>query len=46
MPLENASVEMHNNEKKNIFSVKDKFKSLIFKTSSKEDMIGWLLAIN
>ena len=40
MPLENASVEMIN-EKKHIFTVKDKFKNLMFKTNSKEDMIGW-----
>lgn len=40
MPLENASVEMIN-EKKRIFTVKDKFKSIMFRTTSKEDMIGW-----
>ena len=40
MPLENASVEMVN-EKKKIFTVKDKFKSIMFRTTSKEDMIGW-----
>ncbi len=40
MPLENATVEMVN-EKKHIFTVKDKFKSINFKTTSKEDMIGW-----
>ena len=45
MPLENASVEI-TNEKKHMFTVKDKFKNLLFKTTSKEDMIGWLLAIN
>ena len=45
MPLENASVEMVN-EKKKIFTVKDKFKSIMFRTTSKEDMIGWLLAIS
>lgn len=45
MPLENASVEI-TNEKKHMFTVRDKFKNLLFKTTSKEDMIGWLLAIN
>lgn len=45
MPLENASVEMID-EKKRIFTVKDKFKSIMFRTTSKEDMIGWLLAIS
>jgi|688.fasta_scaffold126076_1 hypothetical protein len=34
------------NEKKKYFTVKDKFKSIMFKTTSKEDMIGWLLAIS
>ena len=34
MPLENASVEMID-EKKKIFTVKDKFKSIMFKTTSK-----------
>lgn len=34
MPLENSIVEM-TNEKKCMFSVRDKFNSTLFKTSSK-----------
>lgn len=45
MPLENSGVEIVN-EKKNTFTVRDKFNSIIFKTSSKEDMYSWVLAIN
>lgn len=44
MPLENSLVEIVN-EKKNMFTVKDKFNNIIFKTSSKEDMYSWLIAI-
>jgi hypothetical protein len=33
-------------ESKNAFIVKDKFKNIIFQTTSKEDMIGWLVSIN
>lgn len=40
MPLENATVEMID-EKKHVFTVKDKFKSIMFKTTSREDMFGW-----
>lgn len=40
MPLENASVEIVN-EKKQIFTVRDKFKTITFRCASKEDMIGW-----
>lgn len=40
MPLENASVDIVD-EKKKIFTVKDKFKSIMFRTNSKEDMVGW-----
>lgn len=42
MPLENATVEMID-EKKHVFTVKDKFKSIMFKTTSREDMFGWYL---
>ena len=42
MPLENSVVEVVN-EKKNMFSVKDKFNSTVFRTTSKEDMFGWYL---
>lgn len=44
MPLENSLVEVVN-EKKCMFSVRDKFSNNIFKTSSKEDMFSWLYAI-
>ena len=40
MPLENSLVEIVN-EKKNMFTVKDKFNNIVFKTSSKEDMFSW-----
>lgn len=40
MPLENLVIEVVD-EKKNVFTLKDKFKNIIFKTSSKEDMFGW-----
>jgi len=33
-------------ESKYAFVVKDKFKNIVFKTTSKEDMIGWLVSIN
>lgn len=40
LPLENASVEIIQ-DKKHIFTVRDKFKTITFKSGSKEDMIGW-----
>ena len=42
MPLENSLVEVVN-EKKCMFSVRDKFSNNIFKTSSKEDMFSWYI---
>jgi hypothetical protein len=42
MPLENSTVEIAD-DKKNIFIVKDKFKSINFKTTSREDMYGWYM---
>lgn len=45
MPLENSLVEIVN-EKKNMFTVKDKFNNIIFKTSSKEDMFSWYVMDN
>lgn len=44
MPLENSIVEIMN-EKKCIFSVRDKFNCTVFRTNSKEDMYSWLVAI-
>ena len=44
MPLENSLVEIVN-EKKNMFTVRDKFNNIIFKTSSKEDMFSWYSSI-
>jgi hypothetical protein len=45
VPLENSVVEVVN-EKKNMFSVKDKFNSTVFRTTSKEDMFGWYLPLH
>lgn len=40
IPLENSTVETMG-DNKYVFIVKDKFKDIVFKTTSKEDMIGW-----
>jgi len=42
--LENSTIETMG-DNKYVFIVKDKFKDIVFKTTSKEDMIGWFLAI-